>query len=278
MAFLPSRDVIWAVAALALGGVGYGIAVPRVTRDALAGAGAASDGARTVWARHAGLVAGLLVLTPLLATDLTAAGNRAELRGISVVLDAPVPATAKLRLAIDLAPALARPPRKELPSFAAQVAHEHDSTLTAIGRRLDETAQATVSRGFRRSYLVAALFALLALVPLAIARRPAALRTPAVAFAVVAALLLAELAAGAAAFGARPALVAPCGERSPPPSGPVLVGLDAVACGLHTSREQLVADAARRGVGAAELALRVERNANGLSGLFDWLRAELSRR
>jgi predicted MFS family arabinose efflux permease len=278
MAFLPSREVVWAVAALGLGGLGYGIAVPRVTRDALAGAGSTADAARTVWARHAGLVAGLLVLTPLLASDLTAAGNRAELRGIAVVLDAPVQGTDKLRLAIDIAPAIVRAPRNELPSFTAQVAHEHDPALTAMGRKLDETVQAAISRGFRRSYLVAALFALLALVPLALVRRPRALRTPAIAFALVAGLLLAELAAGAAAFGARPALVAPCGERSPPPSGMVLKGLDVVACGLHTSREQLVADAARKGMGAADLALRVERNSRTISTIFDWLRAELARR
>jgi MFS family permease len=277
MAFLPSRDVIWAIAALALGGVGYGIAVPRITRDALAGAGSTADGARTVWARHAGIVAGLLVLTPLLAADLTAAGNRAELRGIAVVLDAPVPAADKLRLAVDIVPSLARPPRKEIPSFAAQVAHEHDPTLTGIGRKLDETVQATVSRGFRRSYLVAALFALLAVVPLAIVRRPQAFRRPAIALALVAGLILAELAAGAAAFGARPALVAPCAERSPPPNGAVLKSLDVVACGLHTTREQLVADAARKGMSAVDLALQVERNGGAITGLFDWLRSELTR-
>jgi hypothetical protein len=278
MAFLPSRDVVWAVAALALGGAGYGIAVPRITRAALPVGGAPADGARTVWARHAGLVAGLLVLTPLLASDLAEAGHRAELRGIAVVLDAPVPASTKLRVAIDLAPALARPPREQLPDFSGRIAEEHDSALAAIGHRLDEVVQATVSRGFRRSYLVAALFALLALVPLALVRRPAAFRTPAVALALVGALLLAELAAGAAAFGARPALVAPCGERRPPPEGAVLVGLDALACGLHTSREELVADAARRGIGAAELVLRIERMTGGISGALDWLRDQIERR
>jgi hypothetical protein len=244
--------------------------VPRVTRAALPGTGSVADGARTVWARHAGLVVGLLALTPLLAGDLSAAGDRAELRGIAVVLDAPVRATEKLRLAIDLVPVLSRPPRKQLPEFERTVAHERDARLTAVGRTLDATVQATVSRAFRRSYLLAALFALLALAPLAAVRRPAALLRPAAALAAVAALLLAELAAGASTYGERPVLVPPCGERRPPPEGPVLAGLDIASCALHTSREELVADAARRGIGAADLALQLERS-GGFRGVLDWL-------
>jgi hypothetical protein len=57
----------------------------------------------------------------------------------------------------------------------------------------------------------------------------------------------------------------------------VLKGLDVVACGLNTTREQLVADAASKGMSAVDLVLRVERNGGAISGLFDWLRSELTR-
>src|SRR5581483_4353943 len=102
MAFLPGGSLAWVVASLAVAGLGYGIVMGPLT--------AAVGGATAVWIRHAGLVAGLLVVTPLLTSDLTRAANKAELRGISTALDAAAPAETKLRLAIDLAPLLARPP------------------------------------------------------------------------------------------------------------------------------------------------------------------------
>ena len=67
---------------------------------------ATAGGATSVALRHAGLVSGLLLLTPLLASNLAAAGNRAEVRGIAVALDAPADISTKLQLAFDLAPLL----------------------------------------------------------------------------------------------------------------------------------------------------------------------------
>jgi MFS family permease len=245
MALLPSGSLVWVVVALAIAGLGFGLVMPGLTRT--------TTGATAVWIRHAGLVAGLLVITPLLTSDLISAGEKAELRGIATTLDAPASADTKLKLAVDLAPVLTRPARKELPNFTKAVAHEHDPALTAIGHKLDHVVQATVTRGFRRSFLVAALFALLAAVLLVSRRMRAAAAAALVGFALVGA----ELASGAYSYGARPKLLPACADR-PSESG-LLKAVDFLACRLHKSREQFVSDAAGAGVDAAEFVKRVER-------------------
>jgi hypothetical protein len=164
-----------------------------------------------------------------------------------------VSAGTKLKLAVNLAPTLTQPARRELPNFAQAVAREHDPALTAIGRRLDDVVKATVTRAFRGSFLVAALFALLAAVVLA-GRR---VGPPAVAALVAAALIGAEFAAGASSYGTRPKLLPACADR-PSESG-LLKVVDFLACRLHKSREQFVADAASAGVDAAEFVQRLER-------------------
>ena len=244
MAFLPARGLGWVVAALAIAGVGFGLVMPRLTRT--------TSGANAVWIRHAGLVVGLLVITPVLTADLTSAGDKAKLRGISVALAAPAPATTKLRLAVHLAPVLSRT-QKELPSFTNAVASEHDPALTSIGRELDHVVQATITRAFRRSFLIAALFALLAALTLAVSTRR--LRLPAAAVLVAVALVGAEFAAGAASYGTRPKLYPPCAERASDGAG--LAALDFVACRFHKSREQFVADAAAAGVDAVDFLTRL---------------------
>jgi predicted MFS family arabinose efflux permease len=246
MALLPSSDLVWIVAALGVAGLGFGLAMPRLTRS--------TAGATAVAIRHAGLVVGLLVITPLLTSDLEAAADRAKLRGIATVLDAPVPADAKVRLAIDLAPTFSRPARKELPDFERAVAGEHDPAITAIGRELDHVLQATVTRAFRDSFLAAALFALLAGIP-AVSRRNRA--APVAALLVGVALVAAELVGGAGAYGARPKLLPPCASR--PDQGAVLTAVDFLACRLGKSREQFVADTAAAGVAAVDFLKQVER-------------------
>ena len=258
MGFLPARSVLWVIAALAIAGAGLGLLLPGLTHRVIADAGPSTAGAaQAVWIRHAGLVAGILLLTPLLAADLSSAEQSAKLRGVSVVLDAPVSLTTKARLALDLAPALSQPARKQLPDFASTLRPRHDPALTQIGQQLDQVVEATITRRFRRSYLLAALLGLLALAPLALLRhRDTPRRSPRAAaiaaLAVASALVGAELAGGAQAFGARPRLQPPCAQRttSQPNSTDgqtqqlALDGLDLLACRLHKSREQLLIDTA----------------------------------
>jgi MFS family permease len=280
LALLPTRSIALAACVLALSGLGLGLVVPGLNRTALAGGPVA--GTWTIWARHAGLVLGLLILTPLLSRDLTAAAERAKLQATAAVLDSQLPARAKLELAFALAPVLSHPPSKGLPSLEHEAARAGGPAESRLGRRLDSIVEGAVTRGFRTSLLVAALLGLCALAPLALAssgggRR--ALRAPAVALALAAALVAGELAGGALAYGARPRVLPPCAKRaSLPGSGAdattqrlVLRGLDLVACRAHQSREQLVLDLAGTGVDAADLVDRLVRYAGQLAHLPGWL-------
>src|SRR5262249_2837068 len=155
----------------------------------------------------------------------------------------------KTQLAVDVAPILAQSSRKQLPDFEDTLRRQHDPALTRTGRELDQVVEAAITRGFRRSYLLAALLGLLAPVPLAPLRggdvRRRSPRAAVIALAVAAALIGAELARGAQAFGAQPRLQPACASRvAAPTSGAdgqaqklALEGLDFVACRLHTNRE-----------------------------------------
>jgi hypothetical protein len=226
-----------------------------------------------VWslaARHTGLVAALVLVTPLLADDVSGAASRAERAGTALVLDAPLPAATKVPLALDLARTIQRTPHGSLPELRGPFAERGRSPgLARLERSLDGTLRAVVTRSFRRAFFVCALFAALVLVPVALVRRPRAL-VPALVAAV--ALLGAELARGGFNYGGVAARD-PC--RAPPTvPGPgvdrtlqriALRGLDEIACHVGTSREQLLLDAAAKGQEAADLARRYERRAR------DWL-------
>jgi MFS family permease len=257
MGFLPARNVLWVIAVLTVAGAGLGLFLPALTQRVLCAAGPSTAGAAyTVWVRHAGLVAGILLLTPLLTADLSSAAQSAKLRGISVVLNAPVSIETKARLAYDIAPTLAQPPQKQLPDFASTLRPQHDASLTRIGKELDQVVEATITRGFKRSYLLAAILGLLALVPLAtVPRTDTRRRSPraaVVALAVATTLIGAEMARGAQAFGARPQLQRPCVSSSAPAASGTdaqiqrfaLKGLDQVACQFHENREQLLLNTA----------------------------------
>src|SRR4029077_14854647 len=179
-------------------------------------------------------------------------GEKAKLRGISVALDAPASVNTKLKLAVHLVPVLGRT-QKELPSFTKAVASEHDPALTSLGRELDHVVQATITRAFRRSFLIAALFAVLAALTVAASARRLRLASAAGLVGVV--LVGAELAAGATTYGTKPKLLPPCAER--PSEGAALTALDFVACRLHKSREQLVADVASAGGSALDFLNRL---------------------
>jgi hypothetical protein len=115
-----------------------------------------------------------------------------------------------------------------------------------------------VTRGFRRSFLVAALLALLTVAPgVAVRRRvlfSSRSRTlvPVAAVGVACGVIAAELVAGAASFGEHPRLLPPCAARveaagESRKQQEIFKAVDVLACPLHESREQLVADVAKSG-------------------------------
>jgi predicted MFS family arabinose efflux permease len=258
MALVPARSLGWVVAAVAMSGLGLGLLLAKLTARVLAGDGTdVGRAAETIWIRHIGLVVGLLVITPLLAADLSAAGNSAKLRGVSVVLDAPVPVSTKLRLAVTLAPVIAEPAQGGLPDLSKAVSATHDRSLTMVGTELDRVVTASITRGFRRAFLVAALFGILAVCSALASRRRWSIRAtlaPSMAVIATGALVGSEAARGGISFGTKPHLLPPCSQHHLQASGGetqqfLLGGLDVISCRLHKGREQTLVDLAKNDVG-----------------------------
>jgi MFS family permease len=170
LALLPAAEAAWTIAPQVLVGFGLGLSVDSLTAAALRERiPRALHGGWTIAARHAGVVVGLAILTPIFTADLRHAETPAKEAIASLVLDSPLPASTKLELADglgrqlvaergrvpDLAPAFTR---LKLPPRQAVVARRLESGL-------DDQLQRAATRAFRTAFLVAAGLALLALVP-----------------------------------------------------------------------------------------------------------------
>jgi hypothetical protein len=209
------------------------------------------EAARLLSARHLGISAALLLLAPIVSSNLDAATERARERGIAIVLDSPLPPQDK----ITLAPALlagvrSDEPRAELQrSLAAERGEFEDEALAdfdALATRADDTLVDAVAESFRTAFVIAGVLGLVAaaFVLPAHARRRALVRTAAAA----AALPLVYIALSAT-IGPDPVEIAdPC-EPRPAPESPGVTGvlqeqaleqLDQIACHFRSSREELV--------------------------------------
>jgi MFS family permease len=170
VALLPERSLVWLAVALALVGAGLGVAGPLLSESALE-PGSIERAAWSVAARHLGLVLGLVLVAPLLASGIAGATDRASEAGAGVVLDAPISARAKLQLGLDIARALQAAPRASVPDFAPSFASARGrdpsqaAGLTTTEHRLGNTVRAALERGFRTSLWVCVALALLACVP-----------------------------------------------------------------------------------------------------------------
>jgi MFS family permease len=175
LALLPR--VSNALVALALGfcGTGIGLAVPVLTRASLdAEAGLVRSGAITVAARHAGLVLALAVVAPLLTSSLDDAGRRALFGGTKEILDANVPIRKKVPIALALRDALESAPKGEVPDLSKPFDDAGARTNEHVREARDDlitTLESALTRGFRPAFGLAALFALLSVVPAVRLRR-----------------------------------------------------------------------------------------------------------
>lgn len=172
LALLPRAGWGWTVPPQLLVGAGLGLSLAALTEHALAGRAAqAVHGGWTIASRHAGVVLGLLLLSPLFAAALERNEEEALRAGAAVVLDSKVPPLDKLRLAQDVL-AQVEQADGELPDVAAAFAdrpdtEEYRSLLAALEDQLDRA----VTDAFSDPFLLAAALALAALVPLLAGRR-----------------------------------------------------------------------------------------------------------
>jgi MFS family permease len=174
LALLPSSELGYPIASFALCGFGLGLAVPGLTHAVLGGEGIARRATFTVGVRHLGLVLALAVVAPILEHDLFEAADVAKLNGTAVIIDAEIPATTKIPLALDIRDTIDAAPEGEIPDLSATF-EEHgagtDPAIRLVHDELLQTVTIAVTRGFRRSFLFCALLASLALVPVLAFRR-----------------------------------------------------------------------------------------------------------
>ena len=175
LGLMPRPGWWWTVPAQVLVGVGLALALGGLTDAALAGRSrVALHGGVTIASRHAGIVLGLLLLTPVFVGDLDRQRARAEQRGVALVLDSRIAPTTKLALADVLAVDLRREPGR-LPDIQASFAKVNPrasdrAEFEALATHLDDQLDRAATSSFSRSFLVAALLALLGLIPVAMSR------------------------------------------------------------------------------------------------------------
>jgi predicted MFS family arabinose efflux permease len=170
LAHLPHANPLWTLPAQVLIGLGLGMTIDSLTQIALRERLPHTlHGGWTIAARHAGIVVGLAILTPIFTHDLHAAEQPAKEAITAQVLDSQLPIKSKISLAVGLGDAL-KGERGKIPdlhpAFAdANLPAEQLPLAKRLEHALDGQLEAAATHAFRTSFLVASLLALLALIP-----------------------------------------------------------------------------------------------------------------
>jgi MFS family permease len=173
LGWLPHAGAAWTVPPQLALGAGLGLALLALTERALAGRSEdAVQGGWTIAARHAGVVLGLLLLTPVFTGDLERNEDDALAAGTSAVLDSRIPPLDKLDVARDVLVAVDEAKDEaRIPAVDDVVGDRDDPAYDDLVAALQDQLDRAVTNSFSRSFLVAALLALAALVPIALGRR-----------------------------------------------------------------------------------------------------------
>ena len=176
LALLPSAEVALTVPPQVLVGIGLSLVLSALTETALGGrAPQAIHGGWTISARHAGVVIGLLALTPIFTHDIAQQREDAINAGTAVILDSPVEPLLKIDLTQKVTDRLDDEKGKVPTIGPAFEPLPSDPRERAETVQLREELQDQLNRGathaFSPSFGLAALLGLLALIPIALARR-----------------------------------------------------------------------------------------------------------
>jgi MFS family permease len=176
LALLPHAEVALTLPPQVLIGVGLSLVLSALTETALGGrASQAIHGGWTLSARHAGVVIGLLALTPIFTADIAQQRHDAIDAGTAVILDSRVEPLLKIELAQRIETRLEGergrvptigPAFEPLPSNPADRA-----AVLELRSELQDQLDRGATHAFSPSFLLGALLGLLALVPIGLARR-----------------------------------------------------------------------------------------------------------
>jgi len=176
LAFLPKATIALTVPPQILVGVGLALVLSALTETALGGrAPQAIHGGWTISSRHAGVVIGLLLLTPIFTADIEQQRHDAINAGTAVILDSPVNPLLK----IDLAEKVGRRLDEERgkvptigPAFEPKPSDPNQrSEVEQLQSELQDQLDRGATHAFSTSFLLAALLGLIALFPIALSRR-----------------------------------------------------------------------------------------------------------
>jgi MFS family permease len=176
LAFLPKATIALTVPPQVLVGLGLALVLSALTETALGGrAPQAIHGGWTISSRHAGVVIGLLILTPIFTADIDQQRHDAIDAGTAVILDSPINPLLKLDLAEKVSQQL-ETERGKVPTIGPAFEPEpSDPAQRAEVEQLRGELQDQLDRGathaFSTSFLLAALLGLIALFPIALSRR-----------------------------------------------------------------------------------------------------------
>jgi predicted MFS family arabinose efflux permease len=176
LALISQRQPGLVVLALALCGSGLGLAFPGLTRAALETSGSpVGRAAKTVAARDAGLILGLLVLTPVFVNQLNAAPDQATRDVAKALFSAPIPVVMKFELVPGLTHAYKIAPQSRPPDLgpafeqvSANASAAQRVELALLEQRLNLIVNRAATHAFKRPFAYAAAFALLVLPLLAV--------------------------------------------------------------------------------------------------------------
>jgi predicted MFS family arabinose efflux permease len=266
LAWIPQPNLWWTVAPQLLAGVGAGLALRALSGELLPQTTMRQAG-RLLSVRHAAVALVLIALGPLISTQLNAGIRQAQLQGIALVLDAKLSPSQKLKLAPSLFGAVsAQQPLASLRAALAAHQSEFSGADLAVYKQFGSRSQTVllnvVKRGFRWSFLIAGMLAMLAAALLLIPAIRSSLGRGSptrprsrprcgtlIALLVVVIVVPAGYAAANQALVTTPVEIAdPCSGGPLPGIGSItgllqtgaLAVLDQAACRLHTSREELV--------------------------------------
>ena len=172
LALLPHAGWGWTIPPQLLVGAGIGLALVALTERAVSGkADQVVHGGWTLAARHAGVVVGLLLLAPTLTTALDRNEQEAIRAGADVVVDSRIPPLDKLAVAKDVLAEVHATGGRQAPDLATVFADRpHTDEYRSLLSALEEQLHRAITNAFSRPFLIAAAFALLALVPVWIGR------------------------------------------------------------------------------------------------------------